>query len=130
MEYSLILTPGPTSFLTAKDDLLGDSGIITTHLRRDPLISSAIDVEEAIDQRLRAKLNPSIVAINHEHQIVIARFVKAIQVLGCAVDFCQMRAAFDESRVIECLVPVDDGRFWVAEDIARYDRLAEIWIWS
>lgn len=126
----LIHTPGPASFLTAEHYLLGDGSIIATHFGSNPLFRSTIDVEEAVDQRLRTKLDPSIVAIDHEHKVFIAGLVEAVQVLGRAIDLRQMRAAFDESRIIECLVPVDYGRSWVAENVARYNCFAEVWIWS
>jgi hypothetical protein len=131
--YLLVHTPRPTPFLAAEHYLLRDPSMTnrsSTHLGSNPLISSAIDIKESINQRLRTKLHPSIVAINHEHQVVIARLVEAVQVLSCAVDFRQMRAAFNKSWVVECLVPVDDGRSWVSKDVARYDCLAEIGIWS
>ena len=120
--YLLVHTPRPTPLLAAENYLLEEpsaTNCSTAHLRSNPLISSTIDIKEAVNQCLRTKLQPSIISINHEYQVFIARLVEAVQVLGRAVDFRQMRAAFDESRIIECLVPIDDGRSWVAEDVAR-----------
>jgi hypothetical protein len=132
-EYSLVNTPRPTPFLAAEHDLLRDRNIIdrsAVHLRSNSFVRSIIDIKVTINQRLRTKLHPSIVAIDHEHQVVIARLVKAVQILGRTIDFSQMRAAFDKSWIIECLVPIDDSRSWIAKDVARCYCFAEIWIWS
>lgn len=120
-EYLLVQTPRPASFLAAKNYLLRDRSNIarfTVHFRSNALISPTIDIEEAIYQRLRTELHPSVVAINHQNQVFIARLVEAVQVLRRAIDFRQVRAALDKSRIVECLVPVDDGRSWVTEDVA------------
>jgi hypothetical protein len=120
-EYSLVNTPWPTSFLAPEHDLLRDRNVIdrsAVHLRSNSFVRSVIDIKVTINQRLRTKLHPGIVAIDHEHQVVIARLVKAVQVLGRAIDLRQMRATFDERRIIECLIPVDDGWSRVAKNIA------------
>lgn len=72
------------------------------------MVGAGIDVEKSIHCGLRTELDPGVVAIQHEHKVVIVSLVETVEILRCAVDLSQMRATFDKRRIIECLLPIDD----------------------
>lgn len=97
--------------------MVSDDAAAVAKFASDAFVRSAVDVEIPIDESLWAELDPGVVAVHHQNEVVIVSPVQAVQVLGGAFDFGEVRAAFDESRVVEVLVPVDDCGIGVAQDV-------------
>lgn len=97
-----------------------NSEVIRSFARRHVVIS--------IDQSLRTKLDPGVVTIHHEYEVFIVSLIQAVKMFRRALNFGKVRAPINERWVIKILVPIDDGRARVAQDIPRNDGLAQVWI--
>jgi hypothetical protein len=64
--------------------------------------------KKSIHDSLRAKLDPGDVAIQCKHKVVIAGFVKAINISRCGVHFSQVQAIFDKQPGRRTSTPIDD----------------------
>jgi hypothetical protein len=91
-------------------------------------VGIAIYGVEAGYQRLWPELHPSIVAVDHEDQVLVLSRLECCEVRVYTGDFGEVRSTGDIAVVIEGLIPINHNGCWVAQDAGREENFAEVWV--
>ena len=90
---------------------------------RYPLVGCIIYGKVSLYQHICTQLEPNIVAIDDEDQVIVLALGKARQVFKDLVDLCNV---LDVCVIVFLGRPIDKSRFGVIEDGGREKELAEV----
>ena len=106
----IIRLPRPASLLAAEYHLSPYVRTGFPQIYQNTRVGLPVQSEVPINERLRSQLHLDIVAVDHEHKVLVVLRWQRPQGLVDADDLGQMGSVFNEAIVMEALNPVDDDR--------------------